>query len=89
MLLTTVEPSPWYGDSRHVIALLRLLLYPIAFVASAIGAWWYRRKQKIALSWPSVEGCVQFVSVAPIPKSSAYIATLQYSYFVGEYQSGE
>jgi len=48
-----------------------------------------KRKEKIALAWPSIEGRVQFVSVAPIRDSSSYTATLQYSYFVEEYRSGE
>jgi hypothetical protein len=89
MLLTTVDSSPWHGDSRHVIALLRLLLYPIGFVAAAIGTWWYRWKQKVALSWPSVEGCVQFTNIAPLGGSGSYSAILQYSYFVEKYRSGE
>ena len=67
----------------------RLLTYPLLFLAGIVAAWWKKHKEKIALAWPCVEGSVQFASIAPIPKSSAYVATLQYSYFVGEYQSGE
>jgi hypothetical protein len=88
MLLTTGNPSPWYTDPHKIGTLYRLIAYPLLFVVSLIAGWWYRRKQKIALAWPSVEGRVQFASSAPIRDSSSYSATLQYSYFVEEYRSG-
>ena len=89
MLLDTGDSNSWYSEPKNVGALIRLMMYALLFVGAIVAGWWKRRKEKIALGWPSIEGCVQFVSVAPVPKSSAYIATLQYSYFVGGYQSGE
>jgi hypothetical protein len=88
-MFSPTDSEPWYHNFHNVAALLRLIGYALIAVAAVGGGWWHKRKEKIALAWPSVEGCVRFVSVAPTPKSSAYIATLQYSYFVGEYQSGE
>lgn len=76
------------GDPDHIREMIRMVRYPLAFVTALCASWWYKRKQKIALAWPTVEGHVQFTSIAPVRDSSAYSATLQYSYFVGEYQSG-
>jgi len=88
-MLAAIDSSSWYSNPRHLRDLFRLIAYPIAFVIAAVAGWWHRRKQKIALSWPSVDGRVQFVTVAPVRDSSSYTATLQYSYFVEEYRSGE
>jgi hypothetical protein len=88
MFLLASDSSSWYTDPHQLKGLLRLIAYPVAFASAAIAAWWHRRTQKIALEWPSIEGCVQFVSVAPITDSSSYSATLEYSYFVEEYRSG-
>lgn len=89
MLFAASDSSSWYSEPRNIGALLRLLMYPAAFVAAIIAGWWHKRREKIALNWPSVAGSVQFASVAPIRDSSSYSATLQYSYFVEEYRSGE
>ena len=88
-MLSPSDSEPWYYNFRNVAGLLRLIAYAFIPVAAVVGGWWKRRQEKIALAWPSIEGRVQFTSVAPIPKGSGYTATLQYSYFVGEYQSGE
>ena len=88
MFLLASDSSPWYTDPHQLRGLLRLIAYPLAFASAAVAAWWHRRRQRIALEWPSIEGCVQFVSVTPITDSSNYTATLEYSYFVGEYRSG-
>jgi hypothetical protein len=89
MLLASSGSSSWYSEPRNLGALLKLLAYPVAFLVAGIAGWWHKHKEKIALNWPSIEGRVQFASVAPIQDSSSYSATLQYSYFVGEYRSGE
>jgi len=60
MLLAYRNSTHWYSDSHTIRALLRLLEYPLAFVVGSITVWWHKRKQEIALSWPMVEGCVQF-----------------------------
>jgi hypothetical protein len=69
--------------------LIRLALYPIGFAVAGIAGWWHKRKQKIAEVWPAVEGQVQFCNVEPVQDSSSCSVTLQYSYFVEEYRSGE
>ena len=40
-------------------------------------------------AWPSVEGRIVMAKVARAPKTLHYIAILDYSYFVGEYRTGE
>jgi hypothetical protein len=89
MLLASSDSSSWYSEPKNIGGLLRLLMYPIVFVAAMVRGWRHKRKEKMALAWPSVEGCVQFARVAPIRDSNSYSATLQYSYFVEEYRSGE
>jgi hypothetical protein len=83
MLLTTSSTS-WYSSRGF----FKLVAYLFAVIVSACVTCWHKRKERIALDWPSVEGCVQFVNVAPVADSSDYAATLDYSYFVEEYRSG-
>lgn len=87
MMLAYTDSTHWYSDSHTIRALLRLLEYPLAFVIGSITLWWHKRKQKIALDWPVVEGCVQFAHVNA-DGNSVYTGTLDYSYYVGEYRSG-
>ncbi len=79
----------WFSNPDPVREWLMILKYPLGIVAALVVGWWHKRKQRIALNWPSVQGCVQFVSVAPITDSSDYNAILEYSYFVGEYRSSK
>jgi hypothetical protein len=46
-----------------------------------------KHQQKVALVWPSVEGRVEGITTAPCQNGES-IVTAQYSYFLGEYQSG-
>jgi hypothetical protein len=89
MLFAFSESSSWYREPKNIGALLRLLMYPALFVAAIVAGWWHKRKEKIALSWPSVEGCVQFVRIAEVNKGNGFSVTLEYSYFVEGYRSGE
>ncbi|MDP9051348.1 MAG: DUF3592 domain-containing protein [Acidobacteriota bacterium] len=50
--------------------------------------WQKRRKEAIARTWPSVEGLILTGHVTPAPKTSCFLATLQYTYFVDEYHTG-
>jgi hypothetical protein len=72
---------------------LVVLRYPLMLVggvvAETVRRWHKRRRDEIAEGWPSVEGCVQFVSVDPVSSTDYFKATLEYSYFVGEYRSGK
>jgi len=70
-----------------------VIRYGIYF-AAAWGAvywrrWQKRRRETIAQTWPSIEGVILSGEVAPTPKTSCFLATLQYTYFVEEYRTGE
>lgn len=63
-------------------------------LAVAWGAIWgrrflRRRKHEAAQGWSSVEGTILYCKVTPIPKTTVFVATMTYSYFVEEYRAGE
>jgi len=68
---------------------IRYALY-FAFAWGAVNwrRWQKRRQESAAKDWPSVEGVILSGQVEPIPKTSCFVATLQYSYFAGEYHTG-
>jgi peptidoglycan/xylan/chitin deacetylase (PgdA/CDA1 family) len=72
--------------------LAKYLFYPIAFVAGWIGIhyqrWRKQRAENAAQGWPSVNGRITSADFKEIPKTSRYLATLHYSYFLGEYRVG-
>jgi len=81
-------------DWWHYLYLSPYLLKWIFAFAAGWGSVYYRRWRKrhneqIAQGWPSAEGRIVFTNVAQIPKTTRYLATLHYTYFVGEYHSGE
>jgi hypothetical protein len=64
------------------------------YFAFAWGAVFWRRWQKRRLEtqaqgWPSVEAIILSGCVEPIPKTSCFLATLQYTYFIDEYRTGQ
>ena len=67
------------------------LVFMLAKVANSILIRRKQHREEIEQSWPSVEGTVQYTSAAPVfdNKRSQFYATLEYSYFVGEYRSGK
>ncbi len=74
----------------HLFTLgIRYTLY-FAFAWGAVTwrRWQKRRLETRAQSWPSVEAVILNGQVAPVPKTSCFMATLQYTYFVGEYHTG-
>lgn len=87
--------SFWQNASPDVR--LCLIFAEIAFIlilAKVANFILLRRKQhreEREQRWPSVEGTVQYTSAAPVfdNKHNQYYATLEYSYFVGEYRSGK
>ena len=87
-MLFTADSEPWHHNFRNVAGLLRLTAYALIPLAAVAGGWWRRRKEKIAQDWPAIEGRVQSCSIAPL-RNGGYTATLEYSYFVEEYRSGE
>ncbi len=79
-------------DSHHhatVLVLRYALYFFFAFVAVYWRRWQKRRRENIAQGWPSVEGVILSGSVAPLPKTSCFLATLQYTYLVEEYRTGK
>lgn len=83
------DASWWQQALQRPLGLSRLLGIVVALIFAPISRWLYKRKQEAALDWPSIEGSVQFATVSLIRDSTWYSVTLQYSYFVGEYRSGE
>jgi hypothetical protein len=83
----------WHEIWRFSHAWIYLLKWPLAFVAGwasiYIGRWRKARNENAAQGWPSVEGRIQSGKVAPIPKTSRFLATLTYTYFIEEYRSGK
>jgi Protein of unknown function (DUF3592) len=80
--MTSHLPRLWTLGIRYGI------YFAFAWGAVNWRRWQKRRKETIAQSWPSVEGVILSGSVSPAPKTSCFVATLQYSYFVGEYHTG-
>jgi len=80
--MTTHLPHLW-------LLVLRYTLY-FAFAWGAVTwrNWKKRRRETVAQGWPSVEGRILSGHVAPAPKTSCFLATLQYTYFAGEYRTG-
>jgi hypothetical protein len=78
--------------SRYSHLITYAIKYGIYFIIAWGAVYWRRwqktRAERIAQGWPSVEGTIHSGKVTPIPKTTRYLATLQYSYFVQEYRSG-
>jgi hypothetical protein len=74
---------------RISLLIIRYGLY-FAFAWAAVywRRWQKRRREISAQSWPSVEGVILTGHVAPMPKTSCFLVTLQYTYFVDEYHTG-
>jgi Protein of unknown function (DUF3592) len=87
------HPFTWHDLLRHLHVSVYLLKWPLSFVAGWAAIYFRRwrksRQENIAQGWPSVEGRILNGTVAPIPKTNHFHATLQYTYFVEEYRSGK
>jgi hypothetical protein len=72
---------------------LLIIRYGLYFFFAWVAVYWRRRQKRrreaAAAGWPSVEALILYGQVLPVPKTSCFLATLKYSYFVGEYRSGE
>src|SRR5579859_1905912 len=64
------------------------LYFAFAWGAVTWRRWQKRRLENLAQAWPSVEAIILSGHVAPVPKTSCFLATLQFTYFVGEYHTG-
>ncbi|HWB31985.1 MAG TPA: DUF3592 domain-containing protein [Acidobacteriaceae bacterium] len=84
--------NPWHDWWRHVDPFIYLLKWPLAFIAGWAGIHYRRWRKQLAENaaqgWPSVDGRVASGIVKPVPKTRRYLATLTYTYFVGEYRTG-
>jgi hypothetical protein len=65
------------------------LYFGVAWGAVYWRRWQKRRRETAAQGWPSVEGVIVSTQVIPIPKTTRFHATLQYTYFVEEYRTGK
>ena len=63
--------------------------FAIAWGGLYFSRWQKSRKEAAAQGWPSVEGVIVGTQVVPIPKTTRFHATLQYTYFVEEYRTGK
>jgi hypothetical protein len=71
-----------------VLAIRYGIYFAFAWGAVSWRRWQKRRRESIAHAWPSVEGVILSGHVESVPKTSCFLATLQYSYFVEEYRAG-
>jgi hypothetical protein len=83
----------WHDLWRYTHAWIYLLKWPLAFVAGWAGIhirrWRKSRAENAAQGWPSVEGGITSGDFKEVPKTKRWIATLNYTYFVGEYRIGK
>ena len=78
------------GTARLSKAIFRGVSYFVAaWGALFIRRWIKRHRERVAQSWPLVEGVILGGSVERIRRTSYFRATLQYTYFVREYLTGE
>lgn len=80
--MTSHLPRLWTLGIRYGV------YFAFAWGAVTWRRWQKRRQETIAQNWPSVEGVILSGHVEPAPKTSCFIATLQYTYFAGEYHTG-
>ena len=65
------------------------LYFTVAWGAVYWQRWHKRRRETMAQSWPYVQGIIISGKVTPIPKTTRFHATLQYTFFVEEYRTGK
>ncbi len=86
-------PDSW----RYLVHHPRLWADVFKYTLYLVGGWGvvlFRRWKKthdenIAQGWPSTEGRIQDGKVARIPKTTHFLATLTYTYFIEEYRTGK
>jgi hypothetical protein len=72
-----------------VLGIRYTLYFAFAWGAVAWRRWQKRRRETVAQGWPSIEGVILDGQVTPAPKTSCFLATLQYTYFIDEYRIGK
>jgi len=90
--MALATPSIWHDVWRYAHTWILLLKWPLSAAAAwasvYVGRWRKQRAENAAQGWPSVDGRIASGTVKPIPKTKRFIATLTYTYFLGEYHSG-
>jgi hypothetical protein len=83
----------WAYWTRHASLWILSIKWVFGFVAGwgalYLRRWQKRRSEEKAQGWPSVEGRVSGGQVVAIPKTSRFLATLHYIYFLEEYRTGK
>jgi hypothetical protein len=83
----------WQDLLRFSHGWIYLLQWPLYFVAGWAAIlyrrWRKNRDENAAQGWPSVEGLIISAEATRIAKTSRFIVTLKYSYFLTEYHYGE
>lgn len=76
---------------RVLLLIVRYSVYfGFAWAAVYWRRWQKRRRETSAQGWPSVEAVILGGHVAPVSKTSCFLATLQYTYYVdGDYRTGK
>ncbi len=78
------------GYIRFCLSIFRFGSYfAAAWGALYIRRWIKRHCEKVAQSWPLVDGVVLGGTVTRIRRTSHFHATLNYAYFVREYRTGK
>jgi hypothetical protein len=78
------------GYIRLSLAIFRYGSYfAAAWGALFIRRWIKRHRERVAQSWPIVDGVILGGTVTRIRRTSHFHATLDYTYFVGEYRTGK
>jgi hypothetical protein len=83
----------WATWTRHTGLWILSIKWFFGFAAGwgtlYLRRWQKSRREAGAQGWPSVEGRISSGKVVPIPKTSRFLATLQYIYFLEEYRTGK
>jgi hypothetical protein len=78
------------ASNHHLLVLVVRCCVYLGFAWGAVSwrRWQKRRRETIAQAWPSVEAIILSGEVTTVSKTSCFVATLRYTYFVGEYRTG-
>ena len=82
----------WHDLLHYSRAWIYLLKYPLSFTIAwatiYIRRWRKKRDENNAQGWPSIEGRIISSQAARVDKTTRFIVTLQYSFFLSEYHYG-
>ncbi len=95
--MTSAVSISWHDIVHGLLRLshtwIYLLKWPLAFIAGWAGIhyqrWRKQRAEAVAQGWPSADGRIAGGSVKPVAKTKRFLATLNYTYVVGEYRTGK